>query len=344
MISPLPNLRPMSLGDLLDATFRLFRNNFLTFIGIAALMQLPFILLQLVLGFAFNQQVATDIFRLADELPGFDPGTDSFGTLPLAGMFAFIGFTLVLALFQAFVILPLINGALANAVSRRFLNQDVGIIGAYNLGAGRIISVIVTNLIVALLGGLVGGVLIGGFVFVIFAISAVLASSGDSGSGALLGVLAFFGTFAALIVLLLLISFVFVRFIFVTQAAVLEGKGPIEALGRSWRLLTGSYWRVLGIVVLIFILLYILVAIPTSIASFAIGLIFSRPEDFVLQQTLSGVISYSTQILVLPFQLVAYTLLYYDLRVRKEGFDMQMMAEQSYNVPATPWQVDRPNG
>jgi len=41
-----PRLRPMSIGDMLDAAFRLYRQHFLTFIGVVALLQAPMAMLQ----------------------------------------------------------------------------------------------------------------------------------------------------------------------------------------------------------------------------------------------------------------------------------------------------------
>ena len=34
-----------------------------------------------------------------------------------------------------------------------------------------------------------------------------------------------------------------------------------------------------------------------------------------------------SQILVSPIYMISFTLLYYDIRIRKEGFDLQVMAE-----------------
>jgi hypothetical protein len=120
---------------------------------------------------------------------------------------------------------------------------------------------------------------------------------------------------------------VLVRFAFFVQAVVVEGRGPVDALRRSWRLVRGSYWRVLGIMLLLLLLLYILVGVPTGIAGVAISIIFPDPvRHFALRQSLSTLIGYISQIVVLPLQLVAYTLLYYDLRVRKEGYDIELLA------------------
>ena len=58
----LPQLRPRSVGELLDQAIRLYRQNFLKFIGIVAVVQIPIGLLQLVASLiTFN-----GFFELAD--------------------------------------------------------------------------------------------------------------------------------------------------------------------------------------------------------------------------------------------------------------------------------------
>ncbi|MCP4424404.1 MAG: hypothetical protein GY803_07935, partial [Chloroflexi bacterium] len=51
-VTPPLKLRPLSIGELLDQVIRLYRRNFLTFIGIVALVQMPLTLLQWVMTLA----------------------------------------------------------------------------------------------------------------------------------------------------------------------------------------------------------------------------------------------------------------------------------------------------
>ena len=46
-IAPMPRLRPLGLGQLLDQAIRLYRQNFFKFIGIVAIVQIPLGLIQL---------------------------------------------------------------------------------------------------------------------------------------------------------------------------------------------------------------------------------------------------------------------------------------------------------
>lgn len=116
--------------------------------------------------------------------------------------------------------------------------------------------------------------------------------------------------------------FLAVRWLFVPQAVVLENASVGQAFGRSWNLTRGSFWRLLGYgIVLIIIITLIQVALGAVIgALLSLG---SSTGAQALGQALNAIIG----ILVRPFEFTALTLLYYDMRVRKEGFDVQVMAE-----------------
>jgi hypothetical protein len=173
------------------------------------------------------------------------------------------------------------------------------------------------------------GLLAGLFVAVIAASS----SSGDAATGAL-GVLSLvLIMFLGLLLIFAVVLALTVCFLFVTQAVVLEGQGPVAAIGRSWKLATSSFWRVLGIYILLVLLILVLTLVPSYSISAGVQLIFPDPiGDFAIQQILTLLGTYIIQILVLPLSLIAFTLLYYDLRVRKEGFDLQLRT-QTYEEP-----------
>ncbi len=320
-MQPAPvRLRPMTISDILDAVFRLYRDNFLTFIGVVALLQVPMLILQISVTFALGNQVLVDMMQLTRELPFFDPEVDPLSELPLGSLMLYVVISMVIGLIQAIVIQQLINGALANAIARRYLNQPVSILEAYSFGIERIAALIIAGIIITLIGGLIIGVLFGctiGFLIVV-------ASAGQDSVA--LAALTIFATIITILIAILIAAILLLRFLFTTQAIVLEGRGPIDAMGRSWRMMRGSFWRVLGIVALVYILVQIITIVPSVALGGVIGAIFNRPEDFAIQQSLSTLVGYLIQIVALPLQLSAFTLLYYDLRVRKEGYDMQMMA------------------
>lgn len=123
-----PRLRPMNLGDILDGTFRIYRANFLTFIGIVALLQVPMIILQLLLTLSLGQNFTSDLNDLIRVLPRFDPSEDSFNQLPIFSIALFFIVSFGLSIVQGLIVQQLIQGALTNAVAQRYLGDRKSVV------------------------------------------------------------------------------------------------------------------------------------------------------------------------------------------------------------------------
>jgi len=91
-------------------------------------------------------------------------------------------------------------------------------------------------------------------------------------------------------------------------------------LSRSWELTRGFRWKVLGTLIVVFLLLII-----PSIAIGTLALVFSTIGGAPLEVA-SSIVIVVLGVLISPFYYVALTVLYYDLRVRKEGFDLEVLA------------------
>ena len=113
-----------------------------------------------------------------------------------------------------------------------------------------------------------------------------------------------------------LLFYILVIWFFAPHAIVIEGKDPIAALGRSRELVMGSWWRVFGIGI-VFILIIIGLSAITTLPAI---LIASIPT--ILENIITSIIS----IVVFPITYIGGTLVYIDLRVRKEGYSLDMMA------------------
>lgn len=112
--------------------------------------------------------------------------------------------------------------------------------------------------------------------------------------------------------------FLFVMWVFVGQAVVLEGDGPISALGRSRFLVKGSWWRVFGIGVV-----YWLISIGLSIATLIPVGLLGLFSDFA-----ASIVSTIASAAIAPIPFIGLTLLYIDLRVRNEGYTLRTLADQ----------------
>ena len=98
---------------------------------------------------------------------------------------------------------------------------------------------------------------------------------------------------------------------FALQAALLEGLGPIDALSRSSALVRGNWWRVLGILIVLFLILLII-----------------RNASFYLAVKAPVIAAIIVSILAVHILAIGMTLLYYDLRVRKEGYNLDSLATE----------------
>ena len=116
-------------------------------------------------------------------------------------------------------------------------------------------------------------------------------------------------------------------FVLTVPAIVIENLTPVAALGRSWDLTKGSRLRVLAVYVILLVLTYvvsIVFAIPGLIMTGISGL--KDPTSVsMLARILSATGTFFAACLATPLGAIAFSLLYYDQRARKEGFDLQFM-------------------
>jgi hypothetical protein len=314
----------MSIGDMLDTAFRLYRQHFLTFIGIVALLQVPMAVVQFLVQYFFGNTALTNWLRFTSRPPIVRPGQNPLDLFPFGELLTIAAISLALSAVQFLLIRNLITGALSNAISRYYTGQPISILGAYSFGLRRFLSLIGASLVTFLIGLALAAVIVG----CSFGSMAALFTGANRSATALA---------AALVVLLLIGLFVlfglaalffYTRLLVTTQAIVLEGLGPLAGLGRSWRLVAGAFWRTLGILVLMGILSYIIAAVPATVVSFALTIGSGNAlNNLVRNQIITTLLAELGQIVMLPLQLAIYTLLYYDLRIRKEGYDLELIAE-----------------
>jgi hypothetical protein len=138
-------------------------------------------------------------------------------------------------------------------------------------------------------------------------------------------VLTFLAVFAGCVLLIIPGIYIALRLAVGVQAAVLEGVGPGDALSRSFALTKENAGRVFLIFLLYAFLSYGLIAllgVPFIVGTF----LAKNNSDLVRMFTMmTQVGSFIASSLVMPFGTIAMSLFYYDMRVRKEGFDLQMM-------------------
>jgi Membrane domain of glycerophosphoryl diester phosphodiesterase len=124
---------------------------------------------------------------------------------------------------------------------------------------------------------------------------------------------------------------------FAVPAAAVEDLNGIEASRRSWTLTKGSRWRIIFVSLTVAISSGILSLVAASLLRILVDICYYRfnwqwfnlPFYQHARDALSAVIASC----IGPVYFIALTLLYYDQRVRKEGFDVQMLMETAELEP-----------
>ena len=124
---------------------------------------------------------------------------------------------------------------------------------------------------------------------------------------------------------------------------VLEGKGVFDSMSRSADLTKGRRWRIFVIGALFFILAIVvnkLLQWPINLATGLSGEITLQRAGLIWQ-VISLAATFISECLVGPLGTIAFSLVYYDERVRKEAFDLQlmMMTLDATAVSSSPAQV-----
>ncbi|WP_420614076.1 hypothetical protein [Candidatus Spongiisocius sp.] len=115
--------------------------------------------------------------------------------------------------------------------------------------------------------------------------------------------------------------FLWVSFAVMWEALIIEGAGPIESMKRSWRLVSGERWRVFGAGLLTTILGLIVLGIVLTV----IWLILS-PGLGVSDGVASYLVEHVGILLAMPLHAAVTTVIYLDLRVRKESLSTDELA------------------
>jgi hypothetical protein len=288
------DLRPMSLGEVLDRTFNLYKNHFWLFVGIAAL---PFSLLLLVqIAFAAAKAPVT-------HGPPLSAGA-------IGGMVG--GGAVVMILY--FLMIGAAHAATVFAVSDLYLSRPVSIRGSFARVGWKVFRILAIFFMFGLLLG-VGGVVLGMLFFVITPPYWILV----------IGV-GFPSLMVPLIVLLC-------RMAVSIPAAMLEDLGAVRALERSLNLTKGHVMQIFVIFLLVVVATYVAILVlqmPLLILMMASAAAHKTPSLGL--QVLQQLAAFVSQVMVGPIGTIALSLMYYNLRVRKEAFDIQhLMASMTTN-------------
>jgi hypothetical protein len=301
------DLRPMSLGEVLDRTFNLYKNHFWLFAGITAL---PFSLLLIA------QVAVAAVSSVAAKTPATHTAPFSAGAV--GGMVG--GGALVLILY--FVMIGAAHAATVFAVSDLYLSRPVSVRGSFTRVGWKVFRVLAVFLLLGLMM-VVGVVVIAVFGFVFP--TAILKGIGWLSLILVIGIP---------VAVLILMANLMCRVAVSIPAAMLEDLGAVRALERSAYLTKGHVLQIFVIFLLMLVATYVAILVlqmPLLILMMA-SVTAHKTPSFGLQ-VLQQLAAFVSQVLVGPIGTIAFSLMYYNLRVRKEAFDIQhLMASMSANA------------
>lgn len=267
-----PDLRPLGIGEMVDAAIRLFRTHFRTLIKISAAVLVPLGLVQLIATIIVGPAdltsfISVDVNATPEEVLG-----------PLVPAYVVLGVTSILTSLGS----VLVEGASITALAQVYQGQEPDWRSSLRAGLRRFIPLTLSTILMYLVAGigLIFCLAPGIFLWTMWSVSAA--------------------------------------------ALVTEQKGPVAALRRSWQLVKGRFWPVLGAMALGYLLYYVIsqiISVVTGVIT-VIGTLNSDSFSFV--PTVIGTIIVS--VLAAPFLAAMVTIVYFDLRVRKEGYDLELMA------------------
>ena len=296
-------LQPMNTGQVLDRTFNLFRNNFLLFAGIAMLPALTLIaglLLLIPIGLALPTSRVD--FRDPTAMVVF---FGSYGVI--LGLLYLIGYALAL-------------GATVYGVSQVHLGKPTSIGECYKKVMPSFWRVI--GIVICLFLMMIGAMILSEIVIVVLtlALAPMFAAAGGSPVvAAIVGGIFFGAIFVAAIVWVLRI---YCRYSLSVAACLVEKQGVVNSMKRSKFLAKGALWRIF----IVFLLMFVF-GLALSVAGQLSGTAITAVAGVIIGAVWQFGVSFIVSIVTFPIGTIAIALLYYDQRVRKEAFDLQLMMQ-----------------
>ena len=237
-----------------------------------------------------------------------------------------ISLTYVIALISG-ILGMVANAAVIHIADANYRGGSASAMEGLRAAFGRLLTLV--GIFLALVGIFIAVAVIGGLIITVLVLLGAVI--GDVGLTILLSLIGVVGLIAAII-------FFAVRWSLAPQAVMIEGVGTRKALGRSWRLITGSTWRLLGYFVLIGLVLFGFIILGSIVAALVGGL-FGSPLGTgaartmgPLATTVSALLSAVLFALITPWWVTLLTLFYYDLRWRRG----EPLADAATTAPVAP--------
>jgi hypothetical protein len=290
------DLRPMEFGEILDGALRLFRRHFGLFFKLSlAVMWLPF-----ALGVYLKVRYAV--------APGAGPQDviayyqDAMGSLVIWGLIVVVVYVCASLLLTA---------GSVRIISDSFLGREPEFSEVLSFAWSKIVPLFLVG---------IGKSLLLGLLMVVLVLVTVATGAAGRGAGALAGLL----VFCEMVAGIWFLFYVACAYAVTTPAVALESlPNALDSFGRSWELTRGARGRMFGLGFVAWFLITLLLPAVISAAFTQLVLQF-----FPSGQLAIAIATSLIPLIAAPILPCVLTLAYYDLRVRREGFDLQLLSEQ----------------
>ena len=300
-------LRPLTIGDLFSGAFEAIRSNPKVLFGFTVVIMLLVSLITsvsiLLSGLGYESVANTD----------YDPQALQQSLTDRTNVLLLKMISNMVQWIVTFAGTSILTGLLASTVSQMTVGRKLTLSEAWSMTRRRLGSLLGSFALTAVIT-MIPVVL---WIVAVFASLAALMGGNDDLWWLVLV------AFAAIIPVFILVYFFQIKLLFAPICTVLEEIGPVASLKRSWSLVKGEFWPTLGR----FLLLNLAVSFIGGFIGFVIGLIGGLASVAVTSDPSSPIGSAIAMFfvmlgssLLLPFSASFETLMYTDLRIRKENF------------------------
>jgi len=245
---------------------------------------------------------------------------DSIGS-SLVGLLIQLGVTGVLSMMATSIII----GLIIVTVSRTILGRKASLSDVWRRTRPRMWALIGQTLLIELILAVITAVVAAIAVGIGWALLGNIIAYGADEDSAGTIILAILAILAVIAVLGLLTFALICKLSLAPAALVLENIGVLEGISRSWTLTRGYFWRIVGIRLLSFILVFVAVQIVSQGVSIVMqGLVYAAPDMTIAILVASTLLNSLIQAAIQPFDSAVVALMYTDLRMRSEGLDVEL--------------------
>jgi hypothetical protein len=299
-------LRPLGLGDLYDAAFRIIRFNPKATVGSAVIVASVVFLLPALAAAALSS--ALDLSLNASGANGDDQAIDFVASLVSIGVrMALLAFATIL-----------VTGMVAHVTAAAAVGRRLTIGEAWSATHGKRWRLL----------GL--AFLLGSAVLLLLAGYVLLWVLVDAAAGGSVLATVFWGMFSVPAFACLMVWF-WVRVYYLPVAALmLEPVGIFGALGRGFRLTRRQFWRTFGIALLTWVVVQIsavFLGMPVGIIGELSTLVLGSQYTLLVLLATQGLSQVVAAAFVTPFAAGVTSLQYLDQRMRKEAYDVELMQQ-----------------